>query len=206
MKTPAILFLIILLSAACKTESESRPNAAKSPALDTIISATSIHKTYDSTTVEAEAEEDKFVEDPMEFMPPIENESYLGIVVGNRIKEHQNLLNPGTLATGEGAFDVHYISYKTDTLGYVYGKDVIESIHIWDSRGATNNGIRTGMTFSELKDILKEPKVHGSELESRVYVFHKKHRYQLDYYSMEYDLNYTEIPDSVVVKEIMIVN
>ena len=200
MKTPYIILLIISLITACKTEKKSQPIDEKSIVIDTITPPKSIEKTHDSTKLEEE-----YMEDEMKFMPPIENDSYFGIVIGNRINDYRNVLKPGELATGEGVFDVHYIVHKVDTLGYAFGNDSIESIHIWDSRGSTNNGIRGGTTFGELKDILKEPKVHGSEIEARVHVYNENHMYRLDYYSMEYNLDYSEIPDTVVVKEIIII-
>ena len=201
MKTPYIIVLIISLITACKTE-KKQSTEDKSIVIDTIVSSKSIEKTNDSTKFEEENIEDEY--DEMKFMPPIENDSYLGVVIGTSVKDYQNILKPGEVETGEGVFDVHYIIYKADTLGYAFGNDNIESIHIWDPRGATNQGIRIGTTFGELKDILKTPKVHGSEIEARVHVFNENHRYQLDYHNMEYNLDYLQIPDSVRVKEIII--
>jgi len=201
MKTQYIILLITSLIIACKTEKKSQPTDDKSIAMDTIIPSKSIEKTNDSIKFE----EEEYIEDEIKFMPPIENDSYFGVVIGNQINDHQNVLKPGELETGEGVFEVHYIINKVDTLGYAFGNDLIESIHIWDLRSSTNNGIRIGTTFGELKDILKEPKVHGSEIEARVHVFNENHMYRLDYYSMEYNLDYSEIPDTVVVKEIIII-
>ena len=192
---------MISLITACKTE-KKQSTEDKSIVIDTIISSKSIEKTNDSTKFEEENIEDEY--DEMKFMPPIENDSYLGVVIGTSVKDYQNILKPGEVETGEGVFDVHYIIYKTDTLGYAFGNDNIESIHIWDPRGATNQGIRIGTTFGELKAILKTPKVHGSEIEARVHVFNENHRYRLDYHNMEYNLDYLQIPDSVRVKEIII--
>ncbi len=202
MKKPYILLITLCLIISCKTEKKSQQFEDKSIGIDTVSTPSSIEKNSDLTEIEEDEEED--IEDDMKFMPPIENDSYLGVVVGNNMNDHQNILKPGTLQTGEGVFDVHYIIYKADTLGYAYGNDIIESLHIWDPRGATNNGIRVGTTFGELKDILKEPKVHGSEIEARVHVFNEKHMYRLNYNSMEYNLDYLKIPDTVMVQEIII--
>lgn len=156
-------------------------------------------KSYESANIE-----DQDYEDEMGFMPPIEDDNYLGLIVGHAISEYQDLLKPGTLKTGEGEFEVQYIIYKTDTLGYASGDKTIESIHIWDSKGATNHGIRVGTTFGELKNILEQLQVHGSEIESRIHVVEKNRMYRLNYYSMEYDLDISEIPDSVSITEIII--
>lgn len=192
--------MISAIITACKTEKKAQPIDDKSIVIDTIVPSKSVEKTNDSIELEEE-----YIEDEMEFMPPIENDSYFGVMIGNRINEYQNVLKPGELETGDGVFDVHYIIHKVDTLGYALGNDIIESIHIWDSRGSTNDGVRIGTTFGELKDILKEPKVHGSEIEARVHVFNENHMYRLDYYSMEYNLDYSEIPNTAVVKEIIII-
>ncbi|MEL6918565.1 MAG: hypothetical protein AAFO99_12635 [Bacteroidota bacterium] len=200
MKKLFIPCLILSLSTACKTEKKSNPIHGKHRVLDTILAPEPAEKITDSTNFEEE-----YVEDEMKFMPPVENNSYFGIPVGALINDHQDVLKSGELKTGEGVFDVHYIIHKVDTLGYVFGNDIVESICIWDSRSSTNNGIGIGTTFAELKDILKQPNVHGSEVESRVYVFNENHRYRLNYYSMEYNLDYTKIPDTVVVEEIIII-
>ncbi len=205
MKTHIILLLIICAIAGCKTEKKPQPIDKDTVADDTIVTPKSVENTNDLTKTEEEEEEEEYFEDEMKFMPPIENDSYFGVAVGSKISDNPNTLRPGELRTGEGAFNVHYMIHKVDTLGYVYGDDIIESIHIWDSRGSTNNGIRVGTTFAELKNILQEPKVHGSEMEARVHVFNENHMYRLNYHSMEYNLDFSEIPDSVVVKEIIIV-
>ncbi|WP_422859936.1 hypothetical protein ACOKFD_03215 [Flagellimonas sp. S174] len=89
--------------------------------------------------------EDEIIEDDMDFMPPVEEQSYYGIEIGNPIKDYQ--LPSETLKTGEGEFQVYYMLYNRDTLGYVYGEDLVESIHIWDGSGATMEGVRVGTTF-----------------------------------------------------------
>ncbi|MEM9078239.1 MAG: hypothetical protein AAGC43_14445 [Bacteroidota bacterium] len=200
MKKPYLLFIIMGLAIACKTDKKSNPVNKNKMVIDTAIRVKPSKKNTDSI----HSEED-YAEDEMKFMPPIEDKSYLGIEVGTRIVDHIDVLKPGTLKTGEGIFDVYYIMHEIDTLGYVFGQDMIKSIHIWYSKSFTNNGIGIGTTFGQLKEIFVEPKVHGSEIEARVHVFNQNHMYQLDHLSMEYNLDAKYIPDSVVVKEIIIV-
>ena len=202
MKTRYITFLLCCLIAACKTENKSESTEANTIVTNTITTADSVEETRNPNAFDEENEEEEM--NDMEFMPPIEKNSYLGLTIGDDVSDHKKVLAEGQLQTGEGEFDVHYIVYKSDTLGYAFGEKSIESIHIWDSRGATNDGIRVGTTFGELKEILKTPEVHGSEMESRVHVFNKKHMYRLEYYDIEYDIDAAKIPDTVVVKEIII--
>mgnify|MGYP001792680135 FL=1 len=201
MKKTHIALLFVLYLWACQLKKSENPEKSTIAQKDTLLKST-------SNTEETLFEENEGFssEDDVDFMPPIEDQSYLGIEIGKPITDYPDLLHLGILKTGEGEFPVHYIRYHKDTLGYIFGKRMIETIHIWDNRGATNTGVRVGTNFGELKAFLGQPEVHGSEMESRVQVFHKKHRYLLDYHSMEYELDFLKIPDSVVVKEIIIIN
>ncbi|WP_146129918.1 hypothetical protein [Flagellimonas meridianipacifica] len=194
-----VCFFILLLALAISCQSK---NTTKEKSNSTVSNDTVPNHTLNEENVIFEEIEEEIVEDDMDFMPPIEEQSYYGIEIGKPIKDYE--LHSGTLKTGEGEFQVHYMFYKKDTLGYVSGEDLIETIHIWDRRGATNEGVRVGTTFGEIKDLFPLPKVHGSEMESRVHVFHKKHMYRLDYYNLEYELDHSRIPDSVRVTEIII--
>nr|WP_298998828.1 hypothetical protein [uncultured Allomuricauda sp.] len=194
-----VFFLVLPIALAISCQSK---NTTKDKSNSTISNDTVPTHTPNKENIIFDEIEEEIIEDDMDFMPPVEEQSYYGIEIGNPIKDYQ--LPSGTLKTGEGEFQVYYMLYNNDTLGYVYGEDLIESIHIWDGRGATMEGVRVGTTFGEIKDLFPLPKVHGSELESRVNVFHKKHIYRLNYYSPEYELDYSTIPDSVRVTEIII--
>ena len=161
-------------------------------------------KGLDSLETTNESDEEDVIMDPMEFMPPIEANSYYGIAVGQDITQSADVLFPGSLKTGEGVFDVHYMLFQKDTLGYVYGLEKIESIHIWDGRGATPEGIRVGTTFGEAKQLLKNIAVQGSEMESRVYIVRENHSYRLAYNSTAPDIDPKQIPDTVKIQEIII--
>lgn len=200
LKNPYLLiFLTCFATLACSSKNDIRKEEKVSNVKEVVNDSEKRKKSSESANMD-----DEDFEDEMEFMPPIENNSYLGIVVGNAISDYQDLLKPGTLKTGEGEFEVQYIIYMADTLGYAFGEETIESIHIWDSRGATNQGIRVGTTFGELKKILENPEVHGSEIESRVYAIEKNRKYRLNYFSMEYDLDISKIPDTISITEIII--
>lgn len=200
MKNPYLfIFLTCFATLGCNPKNDSQKEEKEPIGKEVVDDSKKKEKSYESANIE-----DQDYEDEMGFMPPIEDDNYLGLIVGHAISEYQDLLKPGTLKTGEGEFEVQYIIYKTDTLGYPSGDKTIESIHIWDSKGATNHGIRVGTTFGELKNILEQLQVHGSEIESRVHVVEKNRMYRLNYYSLEYDLDISEIPDSVSIIEIII--
>ena len=194
-----ILFLVLAII-SCQPKKTQEPSEPIQVIKDTSITASPIVE--DEAPIPEIPEEEMM--DDMEFMPPIESNSYFGIAVGDSTIAHPKVLSSGSLKSGEGVFPVNYILWNKDTLGYTYGENVIESIHIWDSRGTTLEGVRVGSTFSEIKQFLKNPMVHGSEIESRVHVFYEKHLYRLDYYDANYEIDVSQIPDSVVVKEIIL--
>lgn len=198
MRKKYIVILIIGLLSACRNKNKNLHSQGQSTVVDIVVTDKSPETTFEPTTTEDE------LFDEMKFMPPIEYNSYLGIEIGKSINNYHTLLKPGVLETGEGSFNVQYIIYQSDTLGYVLGKSAIESIHIWDARGATNDGVRVGTTFKELTTLLKDPEVHGSEIESRVHVLNKTYMYRLNYNSIDYHIDQSRIPDTVRVKEIIV--
>ena len=60
------------------------------------------------------------------------------------------------------------------------------------------------MDFGQVKSIIGEPEVHGSELESRVHFFYDNMAFRLDYYSTDYSLDVNEVPDSSKIMYIMV--
>ncbi|MBX2846482.1 MAG: hypothetical protein KTR13_09750 [Saprospiraceae bacterium] len=188
------LLMASLLVFACQPK-EKPTVTEEDPIIDSMLKEKPI--------IPLEPEEE--VEDVLKFMPPIEAQSYFGFEIGQAISERPEDLVAGALSTGEGTFEVQYMRYQNDTLGYVFAPaDTIESIHIWDERGATLQGIRPGTTFAELKTFLPQFEVHGSEVEARVHVFFEAHRYRLNYNHSDYNLDSNDIPDDVEVMEVII--
>ncbi|MEM8765482.1 MAG: hypothetical protein AAGD88_16795 [Bacteroidota bacterium] len=192
--------LLVLTMLGCQSKKNQEPSEPIQVAKDTSITESA--SIPDEEPI-PEIPEEEMV-DEMEFMPPIESNSYFGIAIGDSTIAHAKVLRPGSLKSGEGQFPVNYILWNKDTLGYAYGENIIESIHIWDNRGTTYEGVRVGSTFAEIKQLLKTPKVHGSEIESRVHVLHRQHSYRLDYYDANYEIDISQIPDSVRVMEIVV--
>jgi len=198
----ALLLGILLWS--CRQNSKNHDGDAQAVEKDTISPIKAKQQNTATTRAVGEIEDDSSMMDDMDFMPPIEAKSYYGVQLDQDIDELRDLLLPGKRNTGEGSFEVHYMLFGQDTLGYVYGKEKVKSIHIWDTCGATQEGLRVGTTFIEAKRLLQDFEVHGSELESRVYMYKGNHRYRLDYYSSNYNLAQDTIPDSTEVMEIII--
>ncbi|MEO1484991.1 MAG: hypothetical protein AAFU57_04540 [Bacteroidota bacterium] len=194
-----LLFLILVII-GCQPKKTQEASGPDQVSKDTSITSSPL--IVDEEPIPEIPEEEMM--DDMEFMPPIESNSYFGITVGDSVVRHHKVFRSGSLKSGEGVFPVNYILWKKDTLGYAFGEDTIETIHIWNSRGTTHKGIRVGSTFAEIKQFLKNPKIHGSEMESRVHVFHEKHLYRLDYYNANYEIDVSQIPESVVVTEIIL--
>ena len=199
MFMPKKIHLCLLIAFFCSCQQKVKHNEVGNPESpkDTVISEQTENSSFDSVDVVTEESDEEFIMDPIEFMPPIEANGYYGITVGENIKTSKDVLFPGVFRTGEGFFDVHYILFQKDTLGYVYGSDKVKSIHIWDHRGATHEGIRVGMAFGEVNQLLKE-------LESRAYIVMEKHSYRLDYNSTANPIDPNHIPDTVKIQEIII--
>ena len=107
---------------------------------------------------------------------------FLDMAPGDSLATFAAFLLPGTLRTGEGEFDVHYIrGRRQDTLGYVYSSDdtLIESITVTSEDAVTQDGIRVGNTYAELYERRGSVPVTGVEIEARVYADDPPFRYRL---------------------------
>ncbi len=94
MKILYITLLVINLIAACNPKKSKSIND-NSIGIDKIIPTKSIEKTNVSKKIEEE-----YIMDEMEFMTPIENYCYFGVVIGNQISDNQNFPRSGGLETG----------------------------------------------------------------------------------------------------------
>jgi hypothetical protein len=104
----------------------------------------------------------------------VSNGYFLGLTPGGSLAEFVDGLRSGVLQTGDGDFDVHYIdSAEGDELGYVMAdprdENTIGNIYITSTKVVTEKGVRVGIIFSELQEIMGELEVHGSEIEGYTY-------------------------------------
>lgn len=196
------IFIFILFS--CQSNRKETKGVQEVIPTDTTVVSTPKVKSTKNINETTPPESDNEIMDAIEFMPPIEDNSYYGIEIGKDLTGLTNQLHPGKLKTGEGAFEVNYILFESDTLGYVNGQERVKSIHIWDRRGATKEGVRVGASLGEVKEFLENITIQTSEMESRVYLKNGKHLYRLNYYSGIENLAISTIPDSTQITEIII--
>lgn len=135
--------------------------------------------------------------------------SFLGMSVGDDLAQHADKLKKSVLETGEGSFDVFEIHQGGRKLGHVSpagrNESVIGGITITSPLAVTEQGIKVGSTWGELKQALPELEVHGSEIEGRTYAFFGSVAYRLDVYFGAYDIPASEIrkiKDSTRITEI----
>ena len=196
------IFIFILFS--CQSNRKETKEVQEEVPTDTSVVSKSKVKSPTSITETTPTETDNKVMVAIEFMPPIEDNGYYGIEIGKDLTGLTNLLHAGKLKTGEGTFEVNYILFQSDTLGYVNGQERVKSIHIWDKRGATKEGVRVGTSLGVVKELLENITIQTSEMESRVYLKNGKHLYRLNYYSGLENLDIAKIPDSTEITEIII--
>ena len=77
------------------------------------------------------------------------------------------------METGEGSFKVYYIqSSSGEELGYLLEDEkdqTIESIVVTSSLYSTQQGIKVGSTYEQVKESFPELKMVRSEIESRLF-------------------------------------
>lgn len=140
----------------------------------------------------------------------VENQSFNGVKIGDKIADHSAKLEKGTLKNGEGEFEVYYINDKNgNKVAYVStapnNKSTVSSITITSAIARTKKGnIYVGMPYERLEKTLVEFEAHGSEIESRTYITKDKLSYRLDYPSNQYDLDKNKIPKDSKITQIVI--
>ncbi|TRX54788.1 hypothetical protein FNH22_18685 [Fulvivirga sp. M361] len=131
---------------------------------------------------------------------------FYGITIGQKIEDVAGSLKKGWLKTGEGDFEVYYI---TDPQGSQLGHipvegDKVLTIVITTPKASTWDGLRVGSTFAELKEVLGEVEVHGSEIEGRTSVYKGYFQFLLDAYLYTFDVDETTIPPETKIKAIIL--
>ncbi|PHN08295.1 hypothetical protein [Flavilitoribacter nigricans] len=140
---------------------------------------------------------------------PIGDRSFRGIRVGQPIGEIVDSVEKGILQNGEGEFEIYRISTEDGReLGYFHpdpqNGSLVGDIVITSDLPMTENGLKVGMTYTELTSLIRDFAVHGSEIESRTSVYYQNLALGLDYPSANYNLDRNEIPGSAKVNEITI--
>ncbi|MEM6362190.1 MAG: hypothetical protein AAF731_19025 [Bacteroidota bacterium] len=103
----------------------------------------------------------------------IYSENFYGIVLGRPVSDFFGQLKKGMLETGEGSFKVYYIqSSSGEELGYLLEDEkdqTIESIVVTSSLYSTQQDIKIGSTYQQVKESFPEVKMVRSEIESRLF-------------------------------------
>lgn len=139
----------------------------------------------------------------------ITHQSFRGIVIGNGIEEHGDILEQGVLRSGEGEFEVYYIKTESgEVLGYVMASpqdpSKVGNITVTHLKARTEEGIFIGTTFTELEKVFGELAVHGSEIESKTYAYYGHLAFLLDDYHNTYELDKSKVKKDAKIKEIEI--
>lgn len=130
--------------------------------------------------------------------------AFLGMKVGESIKYYEDVLRDGIIRSGEGEFEVHYIDAAEGyELGYIIpeseDRGEIGQIIITSENVLTEQGIKVGMTFAELRNKLGQFKVYGSPIEARTYAEKDDYIYRLDVNSPPGELSADAIPATTKV-------
>ena len=131
---------------------------------------------------------------------------FFGIAIGQKIEDVAGKLEKGLLKSGEGDFEVYYITdHHGARLGYIPAEgDRVLSIIITTPGASTWDGISVGSTFRQLKETLGKIEVHGSEIEGRTSVHQGYFQFLLDAYFYTYEVDETDIPADTKIKAIIL--
>ncbi|WP_020568989.1 hypothetical protein [Neolewinella persica] len=186
----AFLFLVVLMSCG-NNKTIADTEGIETPAADTPDPNDGNTAIYD-------------VDDDDPYL--ISNGYFLGLTPGGSLAEFVDGLRSGVLQTGDGDFDVHYIdSAEGDELGYVMADPrdggTIGNIYITSPKVVTEEGIRVGISYSELVEKLGALEVHGSEIEGQTYAISDGISYRLDAGNWSYEIDPSTIePDTKIIE------
>jgi hypothetical protein len=200
----AFLFLVVLMS--CGNDKASTDTVeVEAPTADI---STTAPPAADTPAADAPADSGEMT--PASDEPYLVSNGYfLGLTPGGSMIEFIDGLRSGVLQTGEGDFDVHYIdSAEGDELGYVMAdprdEGTIGNIFITSPKVVTEEGIRVGMSFSDLQEKIMALEVHGSEIEGRTYASGDGLSFRLDAGNWNYEVDPSAIKPETKILEIVV--
>lgn len=157
------------------------------------------------------ASEDEAEPDTKEAdLPLIYEDQVFGIRLGQDIAAIELPLEEGQVESGEGPADVLFIKSESGaSLGYLYGhideEGKVGTTVVTTENAQTEEGIRVGMTFGELKERISDFDLSGSPTEPKVVAYYKKFGFTLDYESTEYEVKPEEVPEEAKILEIVLI-
>ncbi|MEM7571458.1 MAG: hypothetical protein AAF433_01105 [Bacteroidota bacterium] len=187
--TGAILFFF-----ACGGESATSTKAPDEPSASSSTTETST----DSPTTNERA-----------FNWIISETGFNGLSSGLRFSELSDELELGIVEMGEGDFEVHFIPGPDgDPIGYIlphpWDESLTGTVVFRSSEVRTPAGITVGNTYGDLRQLLPDIEVHGSEIEGHTYAEDGELLYRLDSYNWAYDLTGIDIDPTTQILEINI--
>lgn len=204
----AFLFLLVLMSCGndnastdtVEVEAPTAPITTTAPQAEDTPAADAPAESGGMTSASEEGNDEPYL---------VSNGYFLGLTPGGAMIEFIDGLRSGVLQTGEGDFDVHYIdSAEGDELGYVMAdprdENTIGNIFITSPKVVTEEGVRVGMSFSELQKKIMELEVHGSEIEGRTYANADGLSFRLDVGNWSYEINPSTIKPETKIIEIVV--
>lgn len=145
---------------------------------------------------------------PEEAIPfTIAEDNVFGISIGQPIADIELPIEESVREGGEGEEAIYVIkSEKGERLGYFYPHidevSRVGTIVVSTKNAQTEEGIRVGMAYGDLKEIIRDFDVSGSPIEPQATVYYKKFAFKLDHNSTEYELKPEEVPEEAKIIEI----
>jgi hypothetical protein len=145
-------------------------------------------------------------------VPTVNNNSFAGITLGDKITDHSANLKKDILKNGEGSFDIYRIQSEVyGSIAYLLAdpKDetVVGQIIINSPAAKTTDGLHVGSTFENMLAIDPDVEVHGSEVEGRTYANFTTHTgilFRLNTQNYVYDVAKDKIAPTARITEIVI--
>jgi hypothetical protein len=190
---PILFYSLLLLSIFYSCESE------------TTEKATSVQSAVQDSSSVSEPPAPKHAEDA--FL--IKDNTFMGISPGNKISEVSTRIEKALVGNGEGEFEAYLIfTSEGEQVGYFLPSyldpQLVGPIIIKYKSAHTSGGLKYGMSFGDVIQIIDDFEVHGSEIESRVHIFYNDLIFRLDHASTKVDLDIEEVPKDSRIIEIQI--
>ncbi len=197
--TSAIIlaFLWIILGSACRADNDRTEEG--------VNTQISIPPGADAANVDEESIYEVDPEDPYLIF----NGTFFDLAPGQAIAPALKLLQKGKLRLGKGKTKVYFIEAPDGAeLGFLLpdpsDEARIGSIYVTSDRVVTQQGIRVGISYAELKERLGALELYRSVSDGRIYAKSEDLQYRLDEAQISAQLALDAVAGSTKVVEIVI--
>ncbi|WP_116124645.1 hypothetical protein [Lewinella sp. IMCC34183] len=143
-------------------------------------------------------------DDPYE----IDGNRFLDLRPGEPLSESQYLIDAGLVDTEEGQADRYHIrGDRNDTLGYLLqppGDQQIGNIYITSPDVVTTNGLRVGVTLADLRERLGRLEFSRVPYGTAIVAARDGMGFVLEFYQPDLGAPLPEVPDSIPVQALII--